>query len=199
MDERFEELLNRYLEQEDHSRRKPVEEQLWREFGATKAVLVMDLSRFSMLTQKYGIVYNLAMVYRMQSVSRPIIEREGGQVIKYEADNCFAVFDDVYPAVRAALAINRAFAELNANTDEKFGILVGTGIDYGQVLLIGGPDYFGMAVNRASKLGEDIASGGEILITRTAYERMPPDSRIHAAPLELTISGLKLDALALKY
>ena len=67
------------------------------------------------------------------------------------------------------------------------------------MLLIGGPDYFGMAVNRASKLGEDIASGGEILITRTAYERMPPDPRIHAAPLELTISGLKLDALALKY
>ncbi len=199
MDKRFEELLQHYIEQEDHKRRKPIEEQLWREFGATKAVLVMDLSRFSMLTQKYGIVYNLAMVYRMQFISRPIIEHEGGQVIKYEADNCFAVFDDVYPAVRAALSINRAFAELNANTDEKFDILVGTGIDYGEVLLVNDPDYFGMAVNRASKLGEDIASGGEILITKTAFERMPADPHIHAEALELTISGLKLDALALKY
>lgn len=199
MDKRFEELLQQYIEQDDHQQRKPIEEQLWREFGATKAVLVMDLSRFSMLTQKYGIVYNLAMVYRMQSVSQPLIEREGGRVIKYEADNCFAVFDDVYPAVRAALSINRAFTELNANTDEKFDILVGTGIDYGEVLLVEGPDYFGMAVNRASKLGEDIASGGEILITKAAFERMPADPRIHAEPLELTISGLKLDALALKY
>lgn len=199
MDKRFEELLQQYIEQDDHQRRKPIEEQLWREFGATKAVLVMDLSRFSMLTQKYGIVYNLAMVYRMQSVSQPLIEREGGQIIKYEADNCFAVFDDVYPAVRAALSINRAFTELNANTDEKFDILVGTGIDYGEVLLVEGPDYFGMAVNRASKLGEDIASGGEILITKSAFERMPADSHVHAEPLELTISGLKLDALALKY
>ncbi|MBI3173378.1 MAG: adenylate/guanylate cyclase domain-containing protein [Chloroflexi bacterium] len=199
MDKRFEELLQQYIEQDDHQQRKPIEEQLWREFGATKAVLIMDLSRFSMLTQKYGIVYNLAMVYRMQSVSQPLIEREGGQVIKYEADNCFAVFDDVYPAVRAALSINRAFTELNANTDEKFDILVGTGIDYGEVLLVEGPDYFGMAVNRASKLGEDIASGGEILITKTAFDRMPADPRIHAEPLELTISGLKLDALALKY
>ena len=199
MDKRFEELLQQYIEQTDHPLRKPVEEQLWREFGATKAVLVMDLSRFSMLTQKYGIVYNLAMVYRMQSISRPLIEREGGQVIKFEADNCFAMFDDVYPAVRAALAMNRAFADLNANTDEKFDILVGTGIDYGEVLLIGGPDYFGMAVNRASKLGEDIASGGEILITKSAFERIPADAHVRAESLELTISGLKLDALALKY
>lgn len=197
MDQHFQELLSKYIAREDSDGRSQVEAQLWREFGATKAVLVMDLSRFSLLTQKYGIVFNLAMVCRMQTVSRPIIERSGGEVVKYEADNCFAMFDDVDSAVRAAVAVNQAFAELNAHTDEKFDILVGTGIDYGEVLLIGGPDYFGMAVNRASKLGEDVASGGEILITKSAYERLPAGF-VRAEPFELSISGLKLEALAIK-
>lgn len=199
MDQLFQDLLSQYIEHDDPAKRRLIEEQLWREFGATKAVLVMDLSRFSILTQKYGIVYNLAMVCRMQTVSRPIIEREGGEVIKYEADNCFAMFDDVSSAVRAAIAVNQAFAELNAHTDEKFDILVGTGIDYGQVLLIGGPDYFGMAVNRASKLGEDVAGGGEILITQTAYDLLPADAAVRAEPFELSISGLRLDALVIKH
>lgn len=197
MDQHFQELLSKYIAHEDSDGRSQVEAQLWREFGATKAVLVMDLSRFSLLTQKYGIVFNLAMVCRMQTVSRPIIERTGGEVVKYEADNCFAMFDDVASAVRAAVAVNQAFAELNAHTEEKFDILVGTGIDYGEVLLIGGPDYFGMAVNRASKLGEDVASGGEILITKSAYDRLAPGS-VQAEPFELSISGLKFDALAIK-
>lgn len=197
MDQRFQQLLSEYITHENPAGRSQVEAQLWREFGATKAVLVMDLSRFSILTQKYGIVYNLAMVCRMQTVSRPIIEQEGGEIVKYEADNCFAMFDDVSSAVRAAIAVNHAFAELNAHTDEKFDILVGTGIDYGEVLLIGGPDYFGMAVNRASKLGEDVASGGEILITKSAYDRLAPGS-VQAEPFKLSISGLKLDALVIK-
>jgi class 3 adenylate cyclase len=67
------------------------------------------------------------------------------------------------------------------------------------VLLIGGPDYFGMAVNRASKLGEDVASGGEILITRTAFDLLPATDNVQAEALELSISGLKLNALIIKH
>ena len=199
MDKRFEELLLKYVYEDDRPKRRRIEEELWDKFGTTKAVLVMDLSRFSTLTQKYGIVYNLSMVRRMQIVSRPIIEQAGGEIVKYEADNCFAMFDDVRSAVRASVAMNHAFDEMNLYTQEEFNIRVGIGIDYGEVLLIGGPDYFGMAVNRASKLGEDVANSGEILITKTAFDILPADAGIEAKPLELSISGLKLDALVIKY
>jgi class 3 adenylate cyclase len=199
MDKRFEELLLKYVDEDDRPKRRRIEEELWDKFGTTKAVLVMDLSRFSTLTQKYGIVYNLSMVRRMQIVSRPIIEQAGGEIVKYEADNCFAMFDDVLSAVRASVAMNHAFDEMNLYTQEEFNIRVGIGIDYGEVLLIGGPDYFGMAVNRASKLGEDVANSGEILITKTAFDILPADAGIEAKPLELSISGLKLDALVIKY
>jgi hypothetical protein len=56
-----------------------------------------------------------------------------------------------------------------------------------------------MAVNRASKLGEDVANSGEILITKAAFDTLPADAGIEAKPLELSISGLKLDALVIKY
>jgi adenylate cyclase len=199
MDKHFEELLLQYVGEPDRAERKKLDARLWEQFGATKAVLVMDVSRFSLLTQRYGIVYNLSMVRRMQLTSKPIIERSGGEVVKFEADNCFAMFDDVASAARAAIAMNRAFAEENLHTQEEFDIRVGIGIDHGDVLLIGGPDYFGAPVNRASKLGEDIAGPGEILMTEAAFQLLPEDSGLQAEPLELSISGIDLRAVALKY
>jgi adenylate cyclase len=199
MDRRFEVLLLQYVEEPDKTKRQRIEQKLWEKFGATKAVLVMDVSRFSLLTQRYGIVYNLSMVRRMQLTSKPIIEGAGGEVVKFEADNCFAMFDDVLSATKAAIAINQAFAEENARTQEEFDIRVGIGIDHGDVLLIGGPDYFGAAVNRASKLGEDIAGPGEILMTETAFEQIPKDADIRSEPLELEISGIALNSFSIKY
>jgi len=46
---------------------------------------------------------------------------------------------------------------MNEYTDDPFDIRISIGIDFGDVLLIGGPDYFGDSVNRACKLGEDVA------------------------------------------
>jgi class 3 adenylate cyclase len=199
MNKAFEDLLLEYMDQLTPERRKPVEERLWERFGTSKAVLVIDLSRFSTLTERYGIVHNLAMIRRMQLSVGPLIQQAGGTVVKYEADNCYAMFDEVLPAVQAAIAIHQALHALNLEAQEEFEISVGIGIDFGEVLLTGGSDYFGLTVNRACKLGEDVAGAGEILVTAAAYQRLPPDSGIHAEPLELTVSGLALDAVAIKY
>lgn len=199
MDKRFEELLLQYVKGTDQKKRQSIEQQLWDEFGTTKAILVMDVSRFSLLTQRYGIVYNLSMVRRMQLTCQPIIEKSGGQVVKFEADNCFAMFDDVSSAIQAAIAINQAFEKENSHTQEKFDTRVGIGIDYGDVLLIGGPDYFGAAVNRASKLGEDIAGPGEILVSETAFQLLRQNANFESEPLDLQISGMNLHAFSIKY
>lgn len=198
MDKRFEDLLLEFAQQEEESKRKDIEKKLWEEFGTVKAVLVMDLSGFSLLTQRYGIVHYLSMVRRMQLASQPVIEQKGGRVVKYEADNCFAMFDDAHAALQAALDLNEVFNRMNVYTEEKFDIRVAIGIDYGDVLLTGGPDFFGAIVNRASKLGEDIAAPGEILITRAAFEHIPQKDRPRAEPLKLSISGIRLDALSIK-
>ncbi len=199
MDEQFEAQLLKYAQESDPQERLKIEDGLWKDFGAVKAVLIMDLSGFSLLTQKYGIVHYLSIVRRMQLTSQPIIEQSGGTVVKFEADNCFAMFDEPLRAVQAAIALNTAFNGINVYTEERFDIRISSGIDYGDVLLIGGPDYFGATVNRASKIGEDIAQPGEILITKTAFEKIPAAAGVQGHSLRLTVSGIELDALSIQY
>lgn len=199
MDEQFEAQLLKYAQESDPQERRKIEDGLWKDFGAVKAVLIMDLSGFSLLTQKYGIVHYLSIVRRMQLTSQPIIEQSGCTVVKFEADNCFAMFDEPLRAVQAAIALNTAFNEINVYTEERFDIRISSGIDYGDVLLIGGPDYFGATVNRASKIGEDIAQPGEILITKTAFEKIPAAAGVRGHSLRLTVSGIELDALSIQY
>jgi class 3 adenylate cyclase len=159
----------------------------------------MDMSGFSLLTQKFGIVHYLSMVRRMQITTAPIIERHAGVVVKFEADNCFAMFEDVPSAVDAAVALNTAFAAINEFTDDEFDIRISIGIAYGDVLLIGGPDYFGDAVNLASKLGEDVAGPGEILLAEGALAKYPPDRQPAGEKMDLSLSGLHLSVLKLAY
>lgn len=199
MDKRFEEMLLKYALEKDTTARQSIETQMWKEFGTIKSVLVLDLSGFSLLTQKYGIVHYLAMVRRMQLIAQPLIEKAGGKVVKFEADNCFAMFDAPQVAVRTAIALNQAFDEINVYTQEQFDIRVAIGIDYGNVLLIGGPDYFGDTVNIASKLGEDGARPGEILITERALARIPASAGFHSESLQLEISGITIPAASIRY
>lgn len=200
MDARFEALLLAYAEAgAEAEARGRIEAQLWKEFGRATTVFVMDMAGFSLLTQKYGIVHYLSLVKRMQAVARPAIERHGGVLVKFEADNCFAAFDSALPAVRAAIEINETFARLNETADERFVIRVAVGIDHGDVLMIGGPDYFGAAVNRASKLGEDVAGPGEIYVTRTAFALIPKDAGIEGREVPVEVSGMTLDAFEVMY
>lgn len=199
MDPRFEELLLQYAQADTKPLQDAIEKTLWTEFGTKGAVLIMDMSGFSRLTQKYGIVHYLSMVKRMQLTVQPIVEQIGGRVVKFEADNCYALFNDALAAVRAAIRMNVAFEALNTFTDETFDIRVSIGIDYGDVLLIGGPDYFGETVNCASKLGEDVAGPGEILITDKAFSLLPPDAGYTGRSLSPVLSGVRIKAISLEY
>ena len=199
MDKRFEEALLKYVVEKDADARRSIEAKLWKDFGVVKTVFVLDLSGFSLLTHKYGIVHYLSMVRRMQLIAQPIIEKAGGVVVKFEADNCFAIFDDPQSAVQIAIALNRAFDEINVYTVEQFDIRVAIGIDHGDVLLIGGPDYFGETVNTASKLGEDQARPGEILITERALAKIPSEAGFQIERVTLEISGVTIPAASIRY
>lgn len=199
MDKRFEEALLKYVVEKDADARRSIEAKLWKDFGVVKTVFVLDLSGFSLLTHKYGIVHYLSMVRRMQLIAQPIIEKAGGVVVKFEADNCFAIFDDPQSAVQIAIALNRAFDEINVYTAEQFDIRVAIGIDHGDVLLIGGPDYFGETVNTASKLGEDQARPGEILITERALAKIPSEAGFQIERVTLEISGVTIPAASIRY
>ena len=199
MNKRFEDLLLLYAQENEKDKREKIEATLWQEFGQVKAVFVVDMSGFSLLAYRHGIVHYLSMVRRMQLTTKPIVEKYRGQVVKFEADNCFAMFDDPLSAVRAAIALNTAFFAMNVLTEDEFDISVSIGIDYGDVLLIGGPDYFGNSVNCACKMGEDIAGPGEILVSATAFKQIPETAGIQGHKLELAIAGVPVEVYSIEH
>ncbi|MEM7385061.1 MAG: adenylate/guanylate cyclase domain-containing protein, partial [Verrucomicrobiota bacterium] len=77
-------------------------------------------------------------------------------------------------------------------------IEVSCGIAFGKVLLLPGFDYFGTAVNRACKLGEDLASAGEIFVTAKAMDRVP-GTPYQTEPFTTTLSGIYLPAHKIVY
>jgi class 3 adenylate cyclase len=199
MSEKFQDLLMQFSQSEDGEERRSIEQKLWSEYGAEYAVFVLDMSGFSLLTRKYGIVHYLSMVRRMQLTTEPIVKSHGGSMIKYEADNCFAVFPDSLSAVRAAIEMQHAFIEANMLTPEDQDIHISCGIDYGKLLIIGREDCFGDPVNRASKIGEDVAASGEILVTKEALDMIPANSGIKAREINVSISGITIPAFMIDY
>ena len=196
---KFYSMLLSFSQSEMTEERHEIENSIWTEFGAEYAVFVLDMSGFSLLTRKYGIVHYLSMVRRMQLTTEPIVKSYGGFMIKYEADNCFAVFPDPLSAVQAAIAMQHAFSAENLLTSDDLDIHISCGIDYGRILMVGHEDCFGDPVNRASKMGEDLAVAGEILITKEARAMIPAEAGIKAREMNVSISGMTIPAYLIEY
>lgn len=196
---KFLDMLLTYSQKPESEDRKVIEKEIWDEFGAERAVLIVDMSGFSRLTLKHGVVHYLSMVRRMQLTAEPIIDSHDGIIIKFEADNCFSAFEDPLNAVRTAISLNLAFDAANIITPDELDIRIACGIDYGGILVIDEDDFFGNAVNRGSKLGEDVAGPGEILITKEAAEKIPKEAGINLEPISLSISGIQIDGFSVIY
>ena len=196
---KFQELLLRFSQETNVESRKAIEAELWQEYGTERVVFVLDMSGFSLLTRKYGIIHYLSMVRRMQLTAEPIIKTYGGSMLKFEADNCFAVFPDTLSAVHAAISLQLAFDASNLLTSDDFDVHIACGIDQGKILIVGDEDCFGDAVNRACKLGEDIAAAGEILVTQDAINTITSELDFKLREMNISVSGITIPAYAIGY
>ena len=187
----FGELGNLLKERNEYPERlAEIDKKIWDTFGKTCAVWVLDMSGFSRLTMKYGITHFLAMIHRLQEIVLPIIVAEGGTVVKTEADNIFATFNDVESAVTTSRQVQTELDKANKYLPQDWDLYVCIGIGYGDILMVGDNDFYGAEVNYASKLGEDIAKPGDIYLTENAYARLNGvvDSEQH----EINISGMTI-------
>ena len=129
----------------------------------------------------------------------PLIKRFSGHIVKFEADNCFAYFSHVYDAIKAGANIKLAVDQENQKHSDEYDIYVSCGIDYGDFLLINDSDFFGHPVNRASKLGEDLAEKSEILITQEAYNEVKQYVEIKTESVNFTLSQITINAHRILY
>lgn len=162
-----------------------------RDFGEMRAVMVLDMSGFSRTTQRRGITAFLLMIHQMKLIAGPAVTANGGVVVKAEADNLFCLFEKVAEAVAAGREITRRLEMVNPLLPEDRRLYASIGIGYGRILNVDEDDLFGDEVNLASKLGEDIADRGVILLTEAAQAEAK-EAGIATRAEEIGISGLSL-------
>jgi adenylate cyclase len=191
--------LERLLDQrnEHPERIARIDKTIHARFEQCHAVLVLDMCGFSRLTLRYGIIHFLAMIRRMNLIAQPAIKAARGRVVKIEADNIFAVFPDVPQALTAARRIDLALGRQNAALPADWDVHVGIGIGYGKLLMVGRHDLFGSELNLASKLGEDVAGPGQVLLTDAARARAGK-WRARLRPRRVKISGMTVAFHALE-
>lgn len=172
-------------------RKDEIDERIRATFEREVTTFVLDMSGFSRLVQRFGIIHYLAMIRRMRSVVGPAVELCRGSVVKFEADNCFAVFENPDDALEACRMIHERLDVLNQETEDTSDVFVCIGIGHGPILLAC-DDMYGNELNLASKLGEDTAEKGEVLLTQAAFEGCNQKDSCTSFPL--TVSGVTLTA-----
>lgn len=167
----FDRLVAELAATDDEAAQGDIRKSIWERFGTTGATFISDMANFSSTSRSLGITHFLKLIHRTRELVAPIVRDNNGILLKYDADNCYAFFEDPGNGVQASFDINSALFDANQVRDIDEHIFVSVGIDYGELLLVGESDFFGDPVNTASKLGEDLAVKGETLVTERALHR----------------------------
>jgi adenylate cyclase len=164
-------------------------------FQQERCVLVLDMSGFTRATQQGNIISFLLSINQMQRLVTPVVEDRGGAVVRAEHDNLTCLFDDVMDAVEASREITARLQSANVILPSDKELYASIGVGYGAILNVENEAVYGNEVNLASKLGEDIASLGDVLLTPSAYEQVAGRG-LECEKRTVSISGLDLDYYA---
>lgn len=171
--------------------RKRIEQEITDAFGCDGALLVLDMVGVARLAQRRGIAAFLMAVHQVRRLVAPVVSDLGGTLLEAKADDIVSLFDDVPDAIGAANEILR----LLKVTPELPGVSIGVG--YGSLLRFDDDRIAGLQLNLASKLGEDLARPGEILLTPEAHARL--SGSVHTfAERRVRVSGIELTHYALQ-
>jgi len=169
-----------------------VEQRVWERHGVTCAMLALDSSGMTRVSQSHGIVHFLTRYRQMRDLAGAILQRRACLAWRCFADNVFAELPDADAALGAALEIHRALRESGLMVTEEEPFRVCIGIGHGRVLANGRGGVMGEEMNLVAKLAEDIAQGGETLLTPSGYRSLKAHAGVPVEKIPLTIS--KVDA-----
>lgn len=146
-------------------------------------MLVLDLTGFTLNAMRTGSLDAFLRILNAQKVCIPILRGHGASRIQAFADDLVAIFDGPDAALDAALEIHRRTRTQvpDPRTPEGWPECC-IGIGWGPVYAIGPNQAMGDEMNRASKLGEDTARGGETLLTESAREALAHRSDVRFEP-----------------
>ena len=117
---------------------------------AFRAILFTDMVGSTAVTQQLGDAKAMRLLRRHDDIVRAEVRTGRGSEVKHTGDGIMASFRSVIRAVESAIAIQRSFAEHNAeHPDEAIAIRIG--LAAGEPVTESG-DLFGVAVQLAARL-----------------------------------------------
>lgn len=195
-EERLERLIRERLS--PGADKEEIDRRIWDLFGEEWAIMFTDLSGFSRKVEKFGIIHFLQTIFESERLLIPVIEAHEGILLKVEGDSFLVMFRSALKALRCSVAMQKTLQAYNADKADEDRVLLCVGLGYGKVLRIGDVDVYGQEVNAASKLGEDAAKAGEILVTGGLVDQLGPTSDWSFSECAELPSGIKR-AYVLKY
>lgn len=153
-----------------------------------RAVVFTDTADFTIRTARDGILHFLMVFERLVRDAEPVLRRWRGDVVKVEADSLLIRFPDPAVACDGVEALDALLRRLNRGRPEDEQLLFSYGIGYGDVLDIEG-DLFGLEVNLASKLGEELARPGQALLTPAAAAALDARTLARVVPFKVVTFG----------
>ena len=165
-------------------------EEFQQRYQQQSTILSIDMTGFTVSAMNMGELPSLLRILDAQKVCIPVLKDFSARLIRCFADDIVAIFDDPNNAINAAFEIHRR-VELFRHSPQASNdpTQCSIGIGHGKVFAIGPDLSQGDEMNRASKLGEDIARANETLLTEKAFDALKARTDIH---FELQVSDDQL-------
>ena len=151
----------------DPAKRPEMDCRSFPELFRKRAIVFTDTADFTVRTARDGILHFLMVFERFTDEADKVVSRSGGDIVKVEADSLLVRYDDVAAACAGVEALESLLRRMNRALPANERLRFSYGIGYGDVLDLD-EDLFGLEVNLASKIGEDLARPGEALLTPSA-------------------------------
>jgi class 3 adenylate cyclase len=127
--------------------------------GGVRTILFTDVVEHTAMMRRLGDEKGRDVLRAHEQITRDVLKAHGGDEVKTMGDGFMASFSSCARAVECAIALQRAFAQHSAASDEP--IMVRVGLNAGEPIEEGG-DLFGATVILASRIAA-AAGPGEIL------------------------------------
>ena len=159
--------LLRERERVPAAERAAFDREVLRSLGRPRAVVFTDTADFTIRSVRDGILHFMMSFTAAADQAARLVAAHGGEVVKMEGDSLLLRFDGVAAACRAVRDMEALLRRFNRGRAASERVRFSYGIGWGVVLDLE-DDLFGLEVNLASKLGEDLARPGEALLTPAA-------------------------------
>ena len=139
------------------------------------SVLMFEFD-FEHIEEEAGAEAGLRLKFLALDLIRPVLLEYGGN----ELEDVLWIFEDSKKAVAATMKLKDAVAAYNSEKSKCDQIVIsGYGIHTGEMIFIEGTDiHWGDPVNTSSKLGQDLATNGDFLVTSKVHDSIKEDPNI---------------------